>query len=251
MTSPPHTDAVPARWESVDTGNLPEVLRYAVDTFHPRLTLASSFGLEDVALIHALTDIRKDVRVFALDTGRLPEETYECADRIRARYGVQIDWYFPQAHNVEALEKNKGLFSFRESVANRIECCGIRKVEPLNRALKDVDAWITGQRKEQSITRTALNVLERDPAHGDIWKFNPLADWTLDDVWVYVREHEIPYNRLHDHGYPSIGCAPCTRAIAPGEDQRAGRWWWEHPEHKECGLHNRKVDHREYERGNL
>ena len=251
MTATHNIDPFPPRWESVDTGNLPEVLRYAVDMFHPRLTQASSFGLEDVALIHALVGIRKDVRVFALDTGRLPEETYECAERIRTRYGVQVDWYFPRADQVEALEKNKGLFSFRESVANRIECCGIRKVEPLNRALKDVDAWITGQRKEQSITRTALNVLERDHAHGDIWKFNPLADWTLDEVWAYVREHEIPYNRLHDHGYPSIGCAPCTRAIAPGEDQRAGRWWWENPEHKECGLHNRKVDHREYERGNL
>lgn len=240
MNDTTNTTNYPAGWDSVNTANLDDVLAYAVNTFHPKLTLASSFGLEDVALIHALTAIRKDIRVFALDTGRLPEETYECADRIRDRYGIAIDWYFPQAAKVEALEKSKGLFSFRESVENRLECCGIRKVEPLNRALKDVDAWITGQRREQSITRTALNVLERDPGHGGIWKFNPLADWTLDDVWAYVREHKIPYNRLHDQGYPSIGCAPCTRAIAPGEDQRAGRWWWENPEHKECGLHNRR-----------
>lgn len=254
MTASTHTHAdatFPAGWTEVDVQDLNAILSYALEIFHPRLSLASSFGLEDVALIHALTNIRGDVRVFALDTGRLPEETYECADRIRSRYGVEIEWYFPRADKVEALERNKGLYSFRESVENRIECCGIRKVEPLNRALQDVDAWITGQRREQSVTRKKLDVLEQDGGHGGIWKFNPLADWTLDDVWSYVRQHNIPYNRLHDHGYPSIGCAPCTRAIAPGEDQRAGRWWWENPEHKECGLHIRKVDDREYERGNL
>ncbi len=251
MRTTTDTTSSPPDWHTVDTERLVDVLTYAVNTFHPRLALASSFGLEDVALIHALAGLRPDVQVFALDTGRLPEETYECAERIRARYGIDITWYFPKSDQVEALENKKGLFSFRESVENRRECCGIRKVEPLQRALRDVDAWITGQRREQSVTRTSLEVLERDTAHRGIWKFNPLANWTLDDVWAYVRENEIPYNRLHDEGFPSIGCAPCTRAVAPGEDQRAGRWWWENPEHKECGLHNRKVDHREYERGNL
>lgn len=224
-------------WEEIDERDLAQVCAFALDRFHPQLKLASSFGLEDVALIHALVQLRSDVRVFALDTGRLPEETYECADRIRARYGISVEWFFPRADKVESLERDKGLFSFRESVENRKECCGIRKVEPLGRALTNVSAWITGQRREQSMTRSALQVVERDAAHGGIWKFNPLADWTLDDVWTYVRENDIPYNRLHDQGYPSIGCAPCTRAIEPGEDQRAGRWWWEAPEHKECGLH--------------
>lgn len=231
----------PAGWTLVDQRNLNEVLRFALDTFHPRLTLACSFGLEDVALVHAVTALRPDARLFALDTGRLPEATYECADRIRARYGVHIDWYFPDAGRVEALERTKGLFSFRESIENRKECCGIRKVEPLRRALSGMDAWITGQRREQTMTRSTVSVMESDKAHAGLWKFNPLAYWSLDEVWTYVRDNNIPYNRLHDEGYPSIGCAPCTRAIQPGEDQRAGRWWWESPEHKECGLHTRKA----------
>lgn len=231
---------MPPNWDQIDSDNLSEVLAYAVQAFHPRLTLASSFGLEDVALIHALRECVDEPRIFALDTGRLPEETYACAEEITDRYGIRIEWYFPRADAVEELERAKGLFSFRASVENRKECCGIRKVEPLGRALSDVDAWITGQRREQSVTRLALNVLEPDGAHGGIWKFNPLADWTLEDVWSYVKKHDIPYNRLHDQGYPSIGCSPCTRAIQSGEDQRAGRWWWEEPEHKECGLHQRK-----------
>ncbi len=230
---------MPPGWDQLDQSDLQAVLRFAVKQFHPKLALASSFGLEDVALIHALLQVTPDARVFALDTGRLPEETYECAEAIRQRYGINIHWYFPDSGAVERLEREKGILSFRESVENRVECCGIRKVEPLNRALADQTAWITGQRREQSVTRLSLNVLEPDGAHGGIWKFNPLAEWTLDDVWHYVRQNDIPYNTLHDAGYPSIGCAPCTRAIEPGEDQRAGRWWWETPEHKECGLHNR------------
>ncbi len=229
----------PAGWDQVDVADLEGVLRYAVETFHPRLALASSFGLEDVALTHALISICPGARIFALDTGRLPEETYECAERLRVRYGVDVEWYFPQTEAVQQLERSKGLFSFREAVENRLECCGIRKVEPLKRALADRDAWITGQRREQSLTRAALDVVEKDAHHNGIWKFNPLADWSLDDVWAYVRKYDIPYNQLHDQGYPSIGCAPCTRAIKPGEDQRAGRWWWEQPEQKECGLHVR------------
>ena len=229
----------PAGWDQVDVADLEGVLRYAVETFHPRLALASSFGLEDVALTHALISICPGARIFALDTGRLPEETYECAERLRVRYGVDVEWYFPQTEAVQQLERSKGLFSFREAVENRLECCGIRKVEPLKRALADRDAWITGQRREQSLTRAALDVVEKDAHHKGIWKFNPLADWSLDDVWAYVRKYDIPYNQLHDQGYPSIGCAPCTRSIKPGEDQRAGRWWWEQPEQKECGLHVR------------
>jgi len=189
-------------------------------------------------MTHLLMDLRKDAVVFALDTGRLNPETYECAEALRRRYGLKIEWYFPARERVEELERSKGLFSFRESIENRKECCGIRKVEPLRRALSNLDAWITGLRREQSVTRSDLQVLEIDNANGGIIKINPLAGWSLDDCWSFVRKNKIPWNSLYDRGYTSIGCAPCTRAIEPGEDQRAGRWWWENPEHKECGLHN-------------
>jgi phosphoadenosine phosphosulfate reductase len=227
------------QWKDIDVQEPHAVVARAMALYHPKLALASSFGLEDVALIHMMVGANPEANVFALDTGRLPEETYECAERIRARYHINIEWYFPSTEAVEKLEREKGLFSFRESVANRKECCGIRKVEPLARALKGLDAWITGQRREQNITRATLDVVERDNAHGGIVKINPLADWTLEQTRQYVMEHDIPYNALHDRSYPSIGCAPCTRAVETGEDQRAGRWWWEEPEHKECGLHNR------------
>jgi phosphoadenosine phosphosulfate reductase len=224
-------------WLGVDLTDPRAVLTRALERYHPRISLASSFGLEDVVLIDLLTSIRSDVRVFALDTGRLNPETYECADAVRRKYGLEIAWYFPKHEAVETLETEKGLFSFRESVENRKACCHIRKVEPLRRALTGLDAWVTGMRREQSVTRSGLDVVEADVAHGGIAKVNPLAAWTLEDVWTYVRKHSVPYNRLHDQAYPSVGCAPCTRAIRPGEDARAGRWWWEQPEHKECGLH--------------
>jgi phosphoadenosine phosphosulfate reductase len=225
-------------FEDIDVSDPRAVLSAALNRWHPRIALASSFSLEDAVVTHLLMDIRKDAVVFALDTGRLNPETYECAEALRRRYGLKIEWYFPARDPVEELERNKGLFSFRESVENRKECCGIRKVEPLRRALSGLDAWITGLRREQSVTRTDLEVAEIDKANGGIVKINPLAAWTLADLWNFVRENKIPYNSLYDRGYTSIGCAPCTRAIEPGEDQRAGRWWWENPEHKECGLHN-------------
>ena len=180
------------------------------------------------------------IRILTLDTGRLNEETYEVMDAVRCKYGVTIESYFPNAHDVEDLERTKGFYSFRESVENRKECCGIRKVEPLRRALKGLDAWITGLRRAQSVTRTDLQKIELDEAHPGLYKINPLADWSEKDVWGYIKKNEVPYNRLHDAGYPSIGCAPCTRAVKPGEDIRAGRWWWENPEHKECGIHGPK-----------
>ncbi len=214
-----------------------QILRWALDRYHPRIAFASSFGVEDVAVIHMLSEIRKDARVFTLDTGRLPYESYEVMERIRERYGIPIEVHFPDRQAVERLERAKGFYSFRESVAARKECCGIRKVEPLGRALSSLDAWITGLRREQSVTRTALSPVEVDAGHGGIVKVNPLVSWSEADTWAYVRTHKIPYNRLHDQSYPSIGCAPCTRAIKPGEDVRAGRWWWENPDTKECGLH--------------
>ena len=212
-------------------------MKWALETFSPRIALASSFGAEDVVLIDLLVRLDPKVKIFTLDTGRLNEETYEVMDRIRLKYGVEIVSYFPDAAKVEALERQKGFYSFRESVDNRKECCGIRKVEPLKRALKGLDAWITGLRREQSVTRADVDLVEADTAHGGMIKINPLAGWTQDEVWAHIRKNAVPYNKLHDLGYPSIGCAPCTRAVKAGEDARAGRWWWENPEHKECGLH--------------
>ncbi len=215
-----------------------EVLRWGIDHF-PKIALAASFGAEDVAIIDLLSraDPEHRVKIFTLDTGRLNEETYEVMEQIRRKYSVSITSYFPDRSAVEALERGKGFYSFRESVENRKECCGIRKVEPLQRALAGLDAWITGLRREQAVTRTVLAKVEIDVAHGGIAKINPIANWTTQQVWDTIREHHVPYNRLHDQGFPSIGCAPCTRAIRPGEELRAGRWWWELPEHKECGLH--------------
>lgn len=214
-----------------------EVLKWAVDEFSPELALASSFGAEDVVLIDMLVKIAPTTRIFTLDTGRLNEETYDVMERIRQKYKISIESYFPDFKKVEALERQKGFYSFRESIENRKECCRIRKVEPLGRALQGLKAWITGVRREQSVTRSGVEQVEKDAAHGGIFKINPLADWTEDQVRDYIRKHDVPANKLHELGYPSIGCAPCTRAVKPGEDFRSGRWWWESPEHKECGLH--------------
>jgi phosphoadenosine phosphosulfate reductase len=178
-----------------------------------------------------------DFRLFTLDTGRLNQETYDCMDAIRERYGVQIEVFFPEATGVEKMVRENGLNLFYNSVDLRKLCCAVRKVEPLNRALKDLDAWMTGLRREQAVTRVDIRKVELDKDHGDIVKINPLVDWSYDDVWDYIRRNNVPYNRLHKQGYPSIGCAPCTRAVRPGEDFRAGRWWWENPNTKECGLH--------------
>ena len=214
-----------------------DILRWAIAEFYPQIALASSFGAEDVVLIDMLAKIEPRTRIVTLDTGRLNEETYEVMDRSRHKYKIAIESYFPDLKKVEALECAKGFYSFRESVENRKECCTIRKVEPLGRALKGLKAWVTGLRREQAVMRSAIEQVEKDDAHPGLVKISPLADWTTDEVWNYIRKNDVPYNKLHDLGYPSIGCAPCTRAVKPGEDMRAGRWWWENPEHKECGIH--------------
>ena len=214
-----------------------EILDWALNRFQDRISFASSFGVEDVAVIHMLSQLDKNARVFTLDTGRLPAETYDVMERIRVAYGTKIEVYFPQREATEQLQNEKGFFSFRQSVEERKRCCGIRKVEPLNRSLSTLDAWSTGLRREQAVTRTILPAVEIDHGHGGIVKVNPLVKWTEAQTWDYVRAHKVPYNALHDQNYPSLGCAPCTRAIKPGEDVRAGRWWWETPETKECGLH--------------
>ena len=221
----------------LESASAEEVLRWGAQNFFPKIGFASSFGAEDVVVIDLIAKVKKEITVFTLDTGRLHEETYEVMEAIRKRYGISLASYFPDRQAVEKLEREKGLCSFRESVENRKECCGIRKVEPLNRALSGLDAWITGLRREQAVTRTALAKVEVDAAHRGIAKLNPIADWTTEQVWDHIRKNNVPYNKLHDRGFPSIGCSPCTRAVKPGEDIRAGRWWWEMPEHKECGLH--------------
>jgi phosphoadenosine phosphosulfate reductase len=218
-------------------GTAGDVLRWALERFHPRIAVATS--LQDAVLIHMAATIRPDVRVFSIDTGRLPESAYECAEQIRTRLGVKIEWYFPKHEAVETLETEQGPFSFKNSLEARQACCRIRKVEPLNRALGGLAAWVTGQRRDEAATRGSLEKVERDVNHGGIWKINPLADWTTEQVRDYLRRNRLPYNRLLDEGYPSIGCACCTRPVEPGADPRSGRWWWEQEGHKECGLHVR------------
>ena len=215
-----------------------EVLRWAMARFGRSLAVASSFSIEDCVMIDmTMRAVPGGARVIALDTGRLPDETYMTAERVRAKYGVEIEWTFPDRVAVESLVRRKGLYSFRDSLADRHECCGIRKVEPLGRALAGLDAWVTGLRNEQSVTRTDTAEVEIDAAHGGITKVNPLVRWSMAEVRAYASQHRVPIHPLHDKGYPSIGCAPCTRAVKPGEHERAGRWWWENPENKECGIH--------------
>jgi len=221
----------------LETQSAAELLEWAIQTYGPRVGLASSFGLEDMVLIDMSAQRGGGLTVFTLDTGRLHEETYETMERVRSRYGISVVSYFPDRAKVEALVREKGFFSFRESVENRKECCAIRKVEPLGRALAGLDAWITGLRREQGVTRTQIAKVHPDADHPPRIKINPLADWSEKQVLDYVETHKVPVNPLHKRNYPSIGCAPCTRPIEPGEDIRAGRWWWENPEHKECGLH--------------
>ncbi|MBT5856286.1 phosphoadenylyl-sulfate reductase [bacterium] len=213
-----------------------EILGYFLDKLGDKLVVASSLGAEDQAITHMAVQLRSDIRIFVLDTGRLHQETYDVLESTRRKYGIRYEVMFPNATAVEAMVADKGINAFYDSIENRKECCGIRKVEPLNRVLSTADAWVTGLRRSQAVTRAVLPIVEWDDAHNMI-KINPLAAWSEDDVWGYIRDNEVPYNVLHDQGYPSIGCAPCTRSIEPGEDVRAGRWWWEDPANKECGLH--------------
>jgi len=224
-------------FKELESKSAQEILQWACGKFGRRAALASSFGLEDMVLIDMISKLDGPLTIFTLDTGRLHEETYETIDRVRSRYGLTIETYVPQKAALEQLVREKGFFSFRESLENRQECCGIRKVEPLKRALANLDAWITGMRRDQGVTRTHIHKVEEDIDHPPLIKLNPLADWTPAQVEDYIKAWKIPVNPLHKMSYTSIGCAPCTRPIAPGEDPRAGRWWWENPEHKECGLH--------------
>lgn len=211
------------------------VLQQALREYAP-VTFANSLGAEDMVLTDLIARHRLDIIMFSLDTGRLPQETYDLMQEVRTRYSVPLKICFPVAALVENYSAQHGVNGFYDSVENRKRCCHIRKVEPLRHALAGKRAWITGMRREQAATRGALELSAFDADNG-LHKFNPLLDWTNAEVWEYIKANGVPYNALHDRFYPSIGCAPCTRAITPGEDIRAGRWWWENPEHKECGLH--------------
>lgn len=216
-----------------------EILRWGLDTFAPRIALSASFGSPEgmvlLDMMHAIDPAR--TRVFTIDTGRLHQETYDLMDRVRTRYEVEVEVYFPRPEAVQAMVREHGLNLFYDSVELRRRCCGVRKVEPLGRALADLDAWIAGLRPEQSVTRGDVRAVEIDEAHGGRIKLNPLAGWSREDVMAYVERNHVPVNRLHDQGYPSVGCVPCTRSIQPGEDERAGRWWWENADQRECGIH--------------
>lgn len=226
--------------QKIDALTAQQVVSWALERFGSKMVFASSFGAEDVVVIDLLMKEDPKARVITLDTGRLHQETYNVMDAVREKYSLELEVLFPQAEATEAMVREHGVNLFYQSVDLRKRCCGVRKVEPLRRALSGLDAWMTGLRRDQNVTRTTLPKLEWDAGNG-LAKLNPLAEWSHDEVWSYLRANNLPYNALHDRGFPSIGCEPCTRAVQPGEDLRAGRWWWEHPESKECGLHVRKM----------
>ncbi|HEY5993807.1 MAG TPA: phosphoadenylyl-sulfate reductase [Gallionellaceae bacterium] len=211
------------------------ILAQAARDYAP-VTFANSLGAEDMVLTDLIARHQPDIAMFSLDTGRLPQETYDLMQEVRAHYDLPLQIYFPDSTLVEKYVAQHGVNGFYDSVENRKRCCHVRKVEPLKRALAGKRAWITGMRREQAVTRGSLEVSAFDADNG-LQKFNPLLDWTNEEIWEYIKQHGVPYNALHDCFYPSIGCAPCTRSVTLGEDIRAGRWWWEDPGNKECGLH--------------
>jgi phosphoadenosine phosphosulfate reductase len=213
-----------------------DVLKFFAEEFGDRLCLSSSMGAEDQVLTDMLVKINPAIRIFTLDTGRLFPETLNLIHTTKKHYQANLEVFFPDYRQVQKMVREKGINLFYDSIENRKRCCQIRKMEPLKRALKGMQAWITGIRKDQTLTRFGTNLVEWDTENGLV-KINPLYRWSEKMVWDYIHNHQVPYNELHDKGYPSIGCQPCTRAVAPGEDARAGRWWWEDEGHKECGLH--------------
>lgn len=215
-----------------------EVITWFLKEFDGKVALSTSLGAEDQALTFMISQTDKAAHIFTLDTGRLFPETYDLIDLTSKKYGIGIRLMFPDAARVEAMVNEKGINLFYDSIENRKLCCHLRKIEPLKRAFSGLDAWICGLRRDQSVTRKDMQLVEWDENNGLI-KVNPLIDWTEEQLWSYLKSNYIPYNKLHDAGFPSIGCQPCTRAVMPGEDVRAGRWWWENPETKECGLHKR------------
>jgi thioredoxin-dependent adenylylsulfate APS reductase len=214
-----------------------EILEWGLDQFHPKMAISAAGGVDGMVLIDMAWRLNPDVRVFTLDTGRLPAETYALFEDVRERYGIAVEFEEPDGKAVSELVTREGPNLMYRSVDLRLACCTLRKVEPLKRKLATLDAWVAGLRREQWASRKNIAKVELDREHGGIVKLNPVADWTLDEVWSYVRTNEVPYHELFDHGYTSIGCAPCTRPVLAGEPERAGRWWWEQDTDKECGIH--------------
>ncbi len=214
-----------------------EVIRWALERFGSTVAISTSFQAEGMVILDMAHHIDPNVKVFTIDTGRLPEETYALMDRVREYYGISVGVYYPDNEDLAQMVSEHGVNPFYRSVSLRLLCCNLRKVEPMRHALKDLNAWISGLRRSQDATRATVGKIEVDTSHGGIIKINPLADWSYDQVWEHIRANQVPYNELYDRGYTSIGCAPCTRPTTPGEDFRAGRWWWEKGMPKECGIH--------------
>lgn len=214
-----------------------DILTWASGNLGRSVALATSFQVQGMVLVDMFAKTDPEARIFTLDTGRLHSHTYDVMDKTREKYGIGIEVLFPDTAQVEEMVRDRGVNLFYKSVANRRLCCQVRKTNPLNGYLKTLDAWITSIRADQTEQRSDSSRFEIDYLHGKMLKINPILDWTVDQVWDYVRKNDVPYNKLHDMGYPSIGCAPCTRAVEEGEDPRAGRWWWEQGSDKECGIH--------------
>ncbi len=227
---------IPTLNEVLKTKDAREIIAFFIDKLGDKLTFGTSLGAEDQVITQMIASISKEATIFTLDTGRLFAETYDLIDRTTKKYNIKIHPYFPAAEEVEDMVMKHGINLFYNSIDLRHQCCQIRKLNPLKRAMNGKEAWITGLRRSQSITRTTMQIVEWDDNSKKI-KINPLINWSEKEVWDYIKAHHIPYNPLHDKGFPSIGCQPCTRAIMEGEDLRAGRWWWENPDTKECGLH--------------
>jgi phosphoadenosine phosphosulfate reductase len=223
--------------EKILSLNTIDLIKYILEN-HKNIAFSTSLGAEDQVITDMIYKVDKKTKVFTLDTGRLHSQTYKVMDETNLKYGVKIEVFFPKYEDVQNLYKVQGVNGHFETIEKRKNCCNIRKIEPLKRALKGVDIWITGLRATQSVTREAMPLIEWDD-NFKVIKINPLINWSEEDVWDYIKENRVPYNKLHDMGFPSIGCEPCTRAIKDGEDIRAGRWWWEDPAHKECGLHKK------------
>ena len=221
------------------SGSTPEeVLKHFMDAYGDRIALSSSLSIEDQTLTDILLKINPKARIFTLDTGRLFPETYQLIDKTNQRYGIKMEVFCPQTEALQSFVREQGINPFYESIEKRHTCCQVRKLEPLGRAFQTLDAWVCGLRRQQSVTRTDIRLIEWDELH-EVVKLNPLMDWTEEQVWDYIKANHVPYNVLHDKGFPSIGCEPCTRAVRHIDDIRAGRWWWESAEHRECGLHRK------------
>jgi phosphoadenosine phosphosulfate reductase len=229
-----NADDMPQRFASAPAET---VIAWALEQWGSRIAVCTSLQAEGMVILDMAWRMDPQVRVFTVDTGRLPQETYEIIERVRERYKTEVEVFFPDSRQVEAMVRGHGPNLFYKSVEARMWCCHVRKVEPMRRALEGLEAWITGLRRDQSVNRAKINKIEQDTEHGGLTKLNPLCDWTSQQVWEYIDVYDVPTHRLYQQGYTSIGCAPCTRPTRQGDDARAGRWWWEQNRVKECGMH--------------